>query len=191
MVKFLISFLIIISLTACGDNDKDQAIDEDRLGFIESDVESEETSFKMKAKYSENMPGQAQKLDRAFENAPPMIPHTTSGFFPITIKNNICLSCHMPDKAEEVNSVPIPETHFTIQRPDLVKIGDKFSMADDSKITKDKKQELNNAYFNCSQCHAPQAEVSVDIKNLFTPEFREKLGTEKSDLFNKMDEGIK
>ena len=39
--------------------------------------------------------GEAQRYERAFENAPPMIPHDLEGLMPITTDNNMCISCHM------------------------------------------------------------------------------------------------
>ena len=51
--------------------------------------------------------------------------------------------------------------------------------------------KLNSAQFNCTQCHAPQAEISVDISNIFVPDFRDGSSNEKSNLSDNMDEGVK
>jgi nitrate reductase (cytochrome), electron transfer subunit len=191
MVKISILVLMLMLMVACGNDDgNSQEIDEDKLGFIEADVESEETNLKNKAVFVDYTPGTAPKFDRAFENAPPMIPHTTEGFFPIKVDNNICLSCHTPELAEDVGAIPMPETHFASLRPKLIKEGDKYVMPENSKVTVKELKEFNTAYFSCSQCHAPQADITVDIKNLFTPEFRAKLGKEKSNLKEKVKEGI-
>ena len=192
MFKKIIYLLAVISVFSCSESNKKEKslIDEDKLGFIEADVESEETNLKTVAKYEGNIPGTSNKIERAFENAPPMIPHTTVNFFPITIKNNICFSCHLPEKAEEVKAVPLPETHFTSLRPDLEEKGGVYCTTFDGKLAVSVSKNFNNAYYNCSQCHVPQASVTVNIENLFTPEFRNALDRERSALKDQLDEGI-
>ena len=188
---YLIAIFSFFLLFSCSKEKENETIEDSKLGIINANVESEETNLKIKPKYRDYSPGSASKINRSFENAPPMIPHTTEGFLPITAKNNICLSCHMPDKAKKVNAVPLPKTHFTDLRPDLVKKGNVFEMAKpDELFTKDLKH-FNYSYFNCTQCHVPQTTVTVNIENLFTPEFRSKLGKNKSDLRNRIGEGIK
>ncbi len=191
--KLIYLFIILLSLTiiACSSDNEEKVIDDAELGFIKADVESEQTNLKTKAKYLDNLPGTSIKLKRAFENAPPMIPHTVEGFLPIKAKNNICLSCHLPEKAKEVNSVPLPKTHFTELRPELVKKGGVYEMAPAEKLFKADMEHFNYSYFNCTQCHAPQARITVNIENLFTPEFRSKLSANKSDLNERIDEGVK
>ena len=51
--------------------------------------------------------------------------------------------------------------------------------------------ELNKAMYYCNICHAPQAEITVEIKNLFTPDFRSSKSKKRSNLSETMDEGIK
>ncbi|NJO68548.1 MAG: nitrate reductase cytochrome c-type subunit; periplasmic nitrate reductase electron transfer subunit [Bacteroidetes bacterium] len=163
--------------SSCGDS-KDNIIDENKLGFIDANVKSEETNLKEKAKYADMKPGESEMFERSFENAPPLIPHTTKGFFPVTIKNNACLDCHMPDKIAESGAREISPTHFANWRPKPQEIDGKYVIVNNEGLTNEKTGKLNNLYFNCSQCHVPQANVSVDIENLFTPEFREKHGLE-------------
>jgi len=189
-----INFILIIALmvAACtGSTNQDKQIDEDQLGFIIADVSSEETNLRKKATIPDDAPGFSEKVNRAFENAPPLIPHTTAGFLPIKIKSNICLSCHMPEKAEEINGVALPDTHFTNLRPDLNKNGELYTADDSESVHTEKMTEFNNAYFNCSQCHVPQTKITAEIENLFTPEFREEFGLTKSDLDKRIEEGIK
>lgn len=187
--KFGIYAVLILIAAACSDGKKN-IIDEDKLGLIDADVRSVETHLKRRAEYSTSIPGKSERIDRAFENAPPMIPHTTDGFFPITAQNNICLSCHMPDKVAVSGAIALPQTHFTVLRPKMVMKDGKYEMADAATDTIAKKT-FNQAYFNCSQCHAPQASVTVSIENLFTPEFRAANGLHQSNLKDKLKEGIK
>ncbi|MEN8191537.1 MAG: nitrate reductase cytochrome c-type subunit [Bacteroidota bacterium] len=189
MEKKILILVIMFTFITCSDKKPDEGIEDDKLGFIDADVTSEDTDFKIRAEYLTERPGESEKILRSFENAPPLVPHTTSGFFPITIKRNICLSCHMPDKAEEVNAVPLPKTHMSNIRPQLVLVNGVYQNPDDIVVV-NKLEDLNNAYFNCSQCHTPQTKVKVDITNLFTPEFREKFGISSSDLIDKIDEGV-
>ena len=189
MGKKLLILFILVAFISCSEKKKDDVIEDATLGFIEADVNSEETDFKYRAEYSLNRPGDGNKLERSFENAPPLIPHTTSGFFPIKIDRNICKSCHMPEKAEEVKAVPLPETHMSNIRPRLVFVDGIYQNPKEGVIV-EKLKNLNNAYFNCSQCHTPQTDVKVDITNLFTPEFRQEFGLSNSDLIERIAEGI-
>jgi len=123
MYKKIIYLFLIAVVASCAPSKKaDNAlIDENKLGFIDADVSSQETNLKRKAEYEITLPGESQVVERAFENAPPLIPHTTVNFFPITIDNNICFSCHLPEKAKETGAIELPETHFTDLRPKLGK----------------------------------------------------------------------
>lgn len=192
MNRWIINTVVLLAAIACQfkNGEDGQSIDEDRLGIIDADVRSEDTHFKHKAVYEAGKPGEGQLLERAFENAPPMIPHTTKGFFPIKVDNNICLSCHLPEKAEEVGAVALPKTHFMNLRPVMQEKDGVLYFADEETVTKEELDHFNAAYFNCSQCHTPQANVRVDIENLFTPEFRNEFGLEASDLNKRIDEGV-
>jgi len=188
MKKFLLLFFITALIISCGVNNENEGIDDDKLGFIEADVLSEDTEFKVRASYNSLKPGDGIKMDRSFENAPPMIPHTTAGFFPIKIDRNICLSCHMPEKAKEVNATEISKTHLMNIREQLILVDGIYTTPDEGVVV-EKLEKLNNAYYNCSQCHAPQTEVTVNITNLFTPEFRKEFGISSSNLHENVAEG--
>ncbi|WP_365937966.1 nitrate reductase cytochrome c-type subunit [Sulfurovum sp.] len=159
-----------------------------------------------KIKYDRPAPGAAPKFERAYVNAPPMIPHSVDGMLPITRKNNQCLGCHMPDVAKSVGATPIPPSHFTNYRPttvykngELVKEGKVVGIAKgdmgnvgDIKLAKVKK--LNHLYqgrYNCTQCHAPQADVKTAVGNTFKPAGLTGKFKSHSNLANMMDEGVK
>ena len=182
--------LIIVLILGCQRQKKDEYIEEDSLGLIDASVKSEETNLKQKARFENSQPGNADKIERAFENAPPLIPHTTTGFFPIKMDNNICFSCHLPDKVEQSGAIAIPETHFTSFRPTMVEVDGVLQFEDESAVYEEDLDTTNHAYFNCSQCHVAQTDVTVDIENLFTPEFRAEFGLEKSNLNENMKEGV-
>jgi cytochrome c-type protein NapB len=188
-MKYL-ALIALFFLVACNQA-KEKKIDEAQLGFIDADLHSDETNFKMKANFNEDKPEVGVTIERSFENAPPMIPHTTAGFFPIKMDNNICLSCHMPDKVEESGAREISKTHFQTWRPQMdVKDGVYSNPKEDDKVYVKEVKDLNTAYYNCSQCHAPQADVSIDIKNLFTREFREQFGIKESNLQDNIGDGV-
>jgi len=189
MVRNIIAVMLVVFSASCNQK-KEKSIDENTLGIIVADVKSEDTNLKEKAKFSDAQPGKAETFNRSFENAPPLIPHTVEGFLPIKIENNICLSCHMPDKVEKTGAVKIPKMHFTILRPALQKENGKYHFAEKDTLVREETDNLNNAFFNCTQCHVPQAKIRVDIKNLFTPEFREEFGLEKSTLEKQFEDGL-
>ena len=194
MIKRIIFLIAAVSLvlTSCSSNE--QPVAEGELGIVKSRIAvGDDNSLAAMPVYATTQPGESVRLDRAFENAPPMIPHTTEGFFPITIKSNLCLSCHMPDKAEAVKAIPLPLTHFADLRPEIIADSDGklISDANPNVVSVVSSSALNNAYFNCSQCHVPQADVTVDIENRFTPEFRDIIGNRRSNLSETVREGVK
>ncbi len=136
-------------------------------------------------------PGTSEKVERSFENAPPMIPHSIEGLVPITIKSNMCLSCHMPAVAEAMKATPIPASHFTNYRPEIVKQGGKYHVKNNDGVTaKNLNDKLNSARYNCNQCHVALTNATVVIKNNFTPEFRDEQGKSKSNLDKTITEGV-
>ncbi len=201
MIKkvLIFGFVATLMFSSCGGGDNSgentnnvKSVDEETLGLIKSDVQSDnENLLGAMPQYSTKAPGTAEKIERSFENAPPMIPHMTDGFFPITKDNNICLTCHMPDKVASTGAVAIPPTHFTDYRPKVVKVGDKYSVdAEEGEVVSTKLSNLSAARFNCSQCHVPQANVTVDIKNTFDRVFRNEASKTGSNLNDNIKEGV-
>jgi len=142
--------------------------------------------------YSMAEAGASTNIERAFENAPPMIPHKNQLFIPITTSSNLCLTCHNPENAKNIGATPMPITHFINYRPEMVQEEGVYkSTVEANEVVQDELGELNMARYNCTQCHAPQADVTVDIENYFTPEFRKASGKEKSNLTENMAEGVK
>jgi len=123
--------------------------------------------------------GTAKRIKRAYQDAPPMIPHDVSDYLPITKNNNACLGCHSPSVAKSMGATPIPPTHYMNMRP-----GDKFvngkyvpklnSLDNQTEIKKTHK--LYAGRYNCSQCHAPQATNKLAVKNTFQPDYVRKNG---------------
>ena len=160
-----------------------KVVDETVLGLRKTSL-FEENVKPNDGKFNRPAPGASARFERAYVNAPPMIPHSVDGLLPITKENNQCLGCHMPDVAKGVGATPIPPSHFTNYRPETVlkdgelvkegkKVGLKADIGNTSDIKIAKAKKLNHLYqgrFNCSQCHAPQANVDTAVGNTFKPD---------------------
>jgi len=146
-------------------------------------------------KYSDTYTGSGHKIQRAFQDAPPMIPHDVTGLIPITIGNNQCLGCHMPDDAKMMGmgATPIPVSHFTNFRPatTIAKDGELQKNGHDIKNTSS--EELKNVSikptkggklyggrFNCTQCHAEQDTGALAVPNNFEADYQETDGSSNS-----------
>jgi len=177
-------------------------VSEKALGLRKTDLYSEDSATGVKTDYSRPAPGSSTKFERAYKDAPPMIPHSVDGLLPITRENNQCLGCHLPEVAKSMGATPIPVTHFTNYRPTTVMkegkvikegkvVGTELKNTSDIKIAKAKKMTtLYEGRFNCSQCHAPQAKVKTDVANTFKPDFADSRYKAHSNLADAMNEGV-
>jgi len=194
------SFLLLsgLFLYGCGsgsENKGDGFISEESLGLRHSDLYSEDSTSTVAARFDAAAPGQSQRYQRSFENAPPLIPHSTTGFLPITAKQNLCLSCHLPEMAPKTKATPIPRSHFMSFRPEIEKIDGKiWNYSDDAQgnsvTTTDLKGHLSNARYNCSQCHVPQAYTTVILTNNFEADFRKEELKNRSNFADVIKEGV-
>ena len=202
MNKLLISFVLFafVGFWSCSsgtDQIEEEVVsianNDTKLGLIDSDVTDDESDvLGAMPTYSTAAPGTSEKMERAFENAPPMIPHNTEGLVPIKKSMNMCLTCHMPEVAVAMKSVAIPISHMTNYRPE-VDLGTGTINIDKSKeITQtDLDGKLSNAVYNCTQCHVPQANVDVAIQNTFDKVYRNIDSKNSSNLGDNRSEGIK
>ena len=145
-----------------------------------------------KSEYSKDYAGSSKKIPRAFQDAPPMIPHDTEGMLPITKDNNQCVGCHMPEVAKSMGATAIPISHLTNFRPhttiakdgSVLKNGHKIKNSSDENLKnvsiKKTGGELYQGRFNCSQCHAPQSNAKLITPNNFKADFTSKDGAFKS-----------
>jgi len=168
-------------------------ITEANLGYRGTDDLLKEDVVPPKVAYHSAAPGTSKKIARAFQDAPPMIPHDTTGLLPITKNNNACLGCHMPDVAASMGATPIPISHFTNFRPKTAVVGDEIlkngkvvkntsseKLANVSIHVDKNEQHLYAGRYNCSQCHAPQATNSLVDENHFRPVYTAPDGASKS-----------
>ncbi len=181
---FTIAILFAIAGTGCSNNASKDAngsvvkSSEESLGLRKGDLFTEDEVSGVEANYSSATPGTSAKMDRAFTNAPPMVPHEIQDMLPITIKNNQCISCHGREtvkdmKAAMPNLTPIPDTHYKDLR------------------SKDQKDlgHLAGARFNCVQCHAPQANVKPLVENNFAPDYQDESEKHGSNLNSTINVG--
>jgi cytochrome c-type protein NapB len=167
-------------------------INEESLGLRKTDLYAEKSeTVGVKTAYDKNAAGSGKFIERAFQDAPPMIPHDVEGMLPITIKDNQCISCHAPEVAKDMAATPYPSSHMTNFRADT-------AIGKNGKITKSgieventssdnlknisiiKKDRLVGARFNCTLCHAPQSGEGQLVENNFEADFTSKDGARKS-----------
>jgi len=158
-------------------------ISEESLGLRKVSLFGEDKDVApRKTAYTTAYAGGSQKINRAFQDAPPMIPHDTTGMLPIKINDNQCKGCHMPDVAPSMGATPIPPSHFTNFRPSssyAIK-AENTSSEKLSHISIKKEKHLVGARFNCSQCHAPQSDTPLAVENNFEAQYLDKDGAHKS-----------
>jgi len=169
------------------------SVSEDSLGLRKTTLHNEEVT-PHGTSYGKEYAGSGHKITRAFQDAPPMIPHDVEGMLPITIKDNQCISCHDPVAAKDMGmgATPYPPSHMTNFRPQSSAIkGENTSSEELAHISIKKENKLIGARFNCTQCHAPQDTGALAVPNNFEPDYTDKDGASKSTWNgDKLMEGI-
>ena len=84
-------------------------------------------------------PGDRPSLPRAFEGAPPLVPHGMGDYLPITREDNLCVDCHAITEAEEGDPTPLPASHYTDLRRTPGELG----------------EVVVGARWVCVSCHVP------------------------------------
>lgn len=167
-------------------------ISQDEIGYRNEDLFDELNVVIPSVDYSAGAPGTVGNIERSFENSPPMIPHTIVGFVPIKANSNICLGCHVPVVAAALKATAIPKSHFTDYRPKIIEENGLYRVdaEEGTMFAKDLGSNLNKARYNCTQCHVPQAKITVFVDNNFDPNFRSEEDANRSNLSEKMGEGL-
>ena len=151
-----------------------KAISDTDIGLRNVPLNNEEKVKLQEFKYGDKTPGESKVFDRAYENAPPMIPHDVEGMTDFTQSTNACLDCHSPEVAKDVGATPVPKSH-------LYDLRNSKAMTDG----------IADSRWNCTQCHAPQAQVKPLVGNTFKPEYRNKKSKNSSNLLDVINEGVK
>jgi len=148
--------------------------EEDESGIRKGSIYEEEKIEPEHGVYSKTEPGKSKRIERAFENSPPLIPHDLTGMLPLAETNNACLNCHMPETARGIGATPMPGSHFY-----------------DMDTGKDLGGKLDGKRYFCLECHVPQVNLPEPIKNQFKADFRSKKSRTSSDLLDSLNEGVK
>lgn len=146
---------------------------EEEIGIRKETLYDETRVAPAHGEYHREEPGRSKRIERAFENSPPLIPHDLTGMLPIAETNNACLECHMPDSARSLNATPLPKSHFT-----------------DLDTGKDLGGKLDGKRYPCMQCHVPQVEIPEPVRNTFRADFRSKRSKTHSNLLDSLNEGV-
>lgn len=148
--------------------------EEDESGIRKGSIYEEEKIKPEHGEYSQTEPGKSKRIERAFENSPPLIPHDLTGMLPLAETNNACLNCHMPEAARSIGATPMPKSHFF-----------------DMDTGKDLGGKLDGKRYPCLECHVPQVNLPEPIKNQFKDDFRSKKSRTSSNLLDSLNEGVK
>ena len=157
-----------------------KTVTEDSLGLRKVDIYSEDKAAPAETKYGTSAPMSGYKIERAYQNAPPMIPHDVDGLLEITPSNNACIGCHEPAVAESMGATPIPKSHYIDFRPkNIIQDGGNFVKGVDNMKNETSIKPIDtmsNARYNCSACHAPQSTGALAVENTFEANFTRKDG---------------
>ena len=159
------------------------SVNEDSIGLRKVDLLSEEKATPNETKYGTSQPMSGYKIERAYQNAPPMIPHDVEGMLEITPDNNMCIGCHDISVAESMNATPLPKTHYIDFRPKDKLDGDNFIKGVDNmknEVSIKPIDTISNARFNCTACHAPQSTGGLAVENTFKANYTRKDGKSHS-----------
>ena len=176
-----------------------KTIEDESIGLRKDNLYTEDKVAGDQTNYKADPAGASTKFQRAYENAPPMIPHDVEGMFDISSNNNQCTACHDPAVAQSMGATPIPKSHYTSFREaielskdgNLQRDGKTVANSSDVKAVVKPLETMSNARFNCSACHAPQSDSANVPKNNFSPEFRSTDLNGKSNLIDVIGEGVK
>jgi cytochrome c-type protein NapB len=148
-------------------------VTDDDLGLRKGSLLSEKQVTPEKGKYTNAAAGSAKKIPRSFANSPALIPHDIDGMLPITLKNNQCADCHMPEAAKQTGAVPVPRSH-------LMKLAD----------GKDLHGKLDGERYNCVECHVRQSASPLPVRNTFKGGFKGSKDKTRSNLAETVNEGV-
>lgn len=86
-VRFLasgIALLFTLGITVIAFSEQNAFIEEEP-GIRNTSIYEENTAKPAHGEYSKKSPGESKKIERAFDNSPPVIPHETESMMPMTV----------------------------------------------------------------------------------------------------------
>lgn len=174
MTGCIVAGMLTLALGISAVPASDKGMSEDEIGLRRVPLADEAKEQPAHGDYGKAEPGKSKRMERAFENSPPLIPHDLTGMLPIAETNNSCLNCHMPEHAKSIGATAMPKSHFV-----------------DMDTGTDLKGNLDGKRYNCMQCHVPQVTIPAAIQNTFKADFRSKKSRTSSDLLDQLNEGVK
>ncbi len=139
--------------------------DDDPMKMYFRDEDLEALSQPRLAVYPAIEPGDSDVLYHGFEGCPPQIPHSVEDMLPLSPDDHACLECHHPDNADvEAGDVPLPESHFMNPKMSEGGEGDAMRLFVAGYETG---TEMSGARWDCTLCHAPQANNVDTQQNSF------------------------
>ena len=88
-----------------------------------------------------------QRKTRNYPMQPPLIPHQIDNY-QVDLRFNKCMSCHGRDRVGESGAPMVSVTHFQDRDGNM-------------------RQEVSPRRYFCTQCHVPQADARLPVKNTF------------------------
>lgn len=102
--------------------------------------------------YSQKVPGVGEQIliARTYIGQPPLVPHSTEKYEPITAEDNGCLECHITDELRGKKLPKMGVSHF-------------------SKTVKDSEGNpvVEMSRFQCNSCHVQQVDAKPLVENVF------------------------
>ncbi|MCG9695625.1 nitrate reductase cytochrome c-type subunit [Shewanella sp. Isolate11] len=132
-MKKVLTLVALMALSACSGQQADTSAEPVNISSL---GKSEITDIRA-ADAMPTYPSRGKAIERDFVHQPPLIPHKAD--YPITLKKNGCMTCHAPAKAQRMKATEIHDSHL---------------LAD---------TKLNDHYYNCNQCHVPQADNKTQL----------------------------
>lgn len=165
--------LIVSTGSILAQSKSTRTITDDDLGLRKGSLLNENQVVPARSTYTNAQPGSAKTITRSYENSPALIPHAIDGLLPITIKNNQCMECHMPDMAKQTGATPVPRSH-------LMKLA----------AGKDLEGKLDGERYNCVECHVRQSASPIPVRNTFKGGFKSSKDKTRSNLADTVNEGV-
>ncbi len=101
--------------------------------------------------FTDAAPGDNERLPRAWDGEPPLIPHGLDGFLPITSSENTCLLCHQTGSTDPEDPPQVPSSHLIDVRaaPAVVR------------------ETVAGARWHCTACHVIQSRAPALVGNTY------------------------
>ncbi|MDD7567649.1 MAG: nitrate reductase cytochrome c-type subunit [Helicobacter sp.] len=148
------------------------SVSDTEIGLRKAPLESEDVKLG-EYQFIAAPAGESERIERAYENAPPMIPHDIEGMTPITQQDNACIGCHDVNVASDMGATPVPKSHM-------------FDLRANKSL-----EGIADSRFNCTQCHVPQANTKPLVGNNFKPDFTSENQKHQSNLLDVINQGVK